>query len=249
MNQRSWKVAESESPLTSSRAPSRGPRGGVRSSSLEAESERVLRLHAAEAEAHAAGWPRVAGVDEAGRGALAGPVFAAAVVLAQARPILGLDDSKALAPEVREGLAGQIRARALFGIGSSSAAEIDASGIVAATFQAMRRALADLEERGGPADFVLVDGFPIPGLAAPQKAIVRGDSLVAAIAAASILAKTARDRVLRELDATHPAYGFASNKGYGSADHLRALLVHGPSAEHRLTFDRVLRGGRAAAAA
>ncbi len=204
-------------------------------------------LLAMEEAARAAGARAVAGVDEAGRGALAGPVFAAAVVLSPGTIIPGLDDSKALAPEVREALGPRIRSLAAgWGVGSASAAEIDDLGIAPASFLAMRRALAALAASGPRADFVLVDGFPIPSLGVPQKAVVRGDATVACIAAASILAKTSRDALMRELDHATPWYGFAAHKGYGSAAHLAALRRHGPSPDHRLSFAGVLSPGRTA---
>jgi ribonuclease HII len=207
----------------------------------------VWALLAVEDSARARGARLVAGVDEAGRGALAGPVFAAAVAFPEGALVPGLDDSKVLAAEVREELAPRIRSvAAAWGVGSASAAEIDVLGIVPATFLAMRRALDVLAAPGGQPDLVLVDGFPIPSLSIPQRAVVRGDATVACIAAASILAKTSRDAVLRGLDAASPWYGFASHKGYGSAAHLAALRRHGPSPDHRLSFAGVLSSGRTA---
>ena len=218
-----------------------------RSSSIELERRRVAKLLEIEEAARAGGARAVAGVDEAGRGALAGPVFAAAVVLPPGVVIAGLDDSKAIPPEVREALAPRVRAAAeAWGVGSASAAEIDGLGIAPATFLAMRRALDDLAARGARADLVLVDGFPIPALPVSQRAVVRGDASVACIAAASVLAKTARDAEMRALDASRPWYGFAAHKGYGSPAHLSALRRHGPSPDHRLTFAGVLSPGRTA---
>lgn len=232
----------SGSPPSSPRVASR-ERGDGRSSLLSAEGARLRALLAVEVAARASGARRIAGVDEAGRGALAGPVHAAAVVLPAGLLLRGLDDSKALLPEVREALAPRIRARAeAWGVGAASAAEIDELGVAAASFLAMRRALARLA--GKPPDLVLVDGFPIPGLGLPQRAVVKGDATVACISAASILAKTERDSELRALDARHPWYGFAAHKGYGSAAHLEALRRHGPSPVHRLTFAGVLSRGR-----
>lgn len=232
------------SPPSSPRVAAR-ERGDGRSSRLSDEDARLRALRAVEEAARAAGARRVAGVDEAGRGALAGPVHAGAVILPAGVLLRGLDDSKALLPEVREALAPRIRARAeAWGVGSASAAEIDELGIAAASFLAMRRALARLA--GGPPDLVLVDGFPIPGLDLPQRAVVKGDATVACISAASVLAKTARDAELRALDLRHPWYGFAAHKGYGSAAHLEALRRHGPSPDHRLTFAGVLSRGRTA---
>lgn len=233
-------------PKPSNRRAASEQRSG-RSSSLEAERARVVSLREAEDAARAAGARLVAGIDEAGRGALAGPVHAAAVVLPPAVLIPGLDDSKALTPEVREALASRIRGVAVaWGVGSASAAEIDDLGIAPATFLAMRRALEALSTSGPRPDLLLVDGFPIPSMTTPQRAVVRGDATVACIAAASILAKTARDAVLRDLDAAYPWYGFAGHKGYGSAAHLGALRRHGPSPGHRLTFAGVLSPTRTA---
>lgn len=191
----------------------------------------------------------MAGVDEVGRGSLAGPVYAAAVVLGGLGEVPGLDDSKALLPEVRLDLAGRIRRRAAaLGLGASSAAEIDALGIGPATHLAMRRALVNLEDAGAPPDLVLIDAVMLPGLAVPQRAFVGGDARVACIAAASIVAKVERDRWMELLDREWPAYGFASHRGYGTAAHLGALRRHGPSPQHRLTFDGVLPPRRGEAA-
>ena len=235
----------SGSPRPSTRAAAE-PRNG-RTSSLDAESRRVSRLLEMEAEARQRGVGVVAGVDEAGRGALAGPVYAAAVALPPAPALRGLDDSKKLAPEVRGDLARRIRFVAVgWGVGSASSAEIDDLGIAPATFLAMRRALAALEASAGRPGLVLVDGFPIPSLTLPQRAVVKGDASVACIAAASILAKTSRDAILEGLDRVRPWYGFAAHKGYGSAAHLAALRLHGPSPDHRLSFAGVLSPGRTA---
>ncbi|MFO1317596.1 MAG: ribonuclease HII [Burkholderiales bacterium] len=176
----------------------------------------------------------IAGIDEAGRGPLAGPVFAAAVILDPARPVPGLRDSKALTAERREALAGEVRAHALaWAIASADVAEIDALNILQATLLAMRRAVEALPV--APAE-ALVDGNHCPRLACPVHAIVKGDRDVVAISAASILAKTARDALLVELDARYPHYGFAQNKGYGTPGHLAALARHGPCPIHRRTF-------------
>lgn len=234
-------------PPGSSNRTAAAERPGGRSGSLESERVRLALLRAAEDEARAGGARLVAGVDEAGRGALAGPVFAAAVAFPPGVAVPGLDDSKALPAEVREELAPRIRTVAeAWGVGSAAAAEVDAVGIVPATFLAMRRALEGLAASAGWPDLVLVDGFPIPSLHVPQRAVVRGDATVACIAAASILAKTSRDEVMRRLDAESPWYGFAAHKGYGSAAHLAALRRHGPSREHRLSFAGVLSSGRTA---
>jgi ribonuclease HII len=174
------------------------------------------------------------GVDEAGRGPLAGSVFAAAVMLDPARPIEGLADSKRLTPAARVRLAGQIRERALaWAVAFASVEEIDRINILEASLVAMARAVAALAVAPGE---VCVDGQHAPALDYPCRAIVRGDSLVPAISAASILAKTARDAEMALLDARFPGYGFASHKGYGTAEHLAALRERGPCAVHRRSF-------------
>jgi len=180
----------------------------------------------------------IAGVDEAGRGPLAGPVYAAAVILDPGRPVRGLRDSKALAPGRREDLAIRIRERAIaWAVASADVAEIDSLNILRATLLAMRRAVEALAVQ--PAE-VLVDGNQCPTLACPVRAIVRGDRDVRAISAASILAKTARDALLTELDRVYPQYGFAQHKGYGTPEHLAALGRFGPCAIHRRSFAPVV---------
>jgi ribonuclease HII len=176
----------------------------------------------------------VAGVDEAGRGPLAGPVVAAAVILDARRPIRGLADSKVLTARRRERLFDEIRASALcVAVGQAGVDEIDTLNILQATLLAMQRAVAGL--RLVPAR-VLVDGNRLPALAVPAHAVVGGDASVAAICAASIVAKVTRDRLCAELDAAHPGYGFAEHKGYATAAHLDALRRHGPCAAHRRSF-------------
>jgi ribonuclease HII len=216
--------------------------GGSRSAcDLATERERLAGLFAIEDEARAGGHLLIAGVDEVGRGCLAGPVYAGAVVFDRRVALPGLDDSKALLPEVRESLASRIRevARAAK-VGAATAAEVDAIGIVAATLLAMRRALDLLRGAGLLPSLVLVDAVRVPGLEIAQRAYVRGDGRVAAIAAASIVAKVARDARMDELDGRFPVYGFGSHRGYGTPEHLSALRRHGPCPEHRLTFDRVV---------
>jgi len=179
----------------------------------------------------------VAGVDEAGRGPLMGPVVAAAVILDDLHPIKGLADSKKLTALRREKLYDEIRAKALcFSIAQASAAEIDEINILQATLLAMKRAVEGLRLK--PAK-VLVDGNRIPTLVIVAEAIVGGDALVPAISAASILAKVWRDRWCHEMDLAYPHYGFASHKGYGTAEHLAALRQHGACPEHRRTFSPV----------
>jgi ribonuclease HII len=188
-----------------------------------------------------AAWPagRVAGVDEAGRGPLAGPVVAGAVILHPDRPIAGLRDSKILSAARRDHLYEQICDRALaWATGSASVAEIDTINILQATMLAMQRAVAALEPA---AEHVLIDGNRCPELDCPVRAIVRGDSLVAAISAASILAKVTRDREMLALDADYPGYGFASHKGYPSKAHLDALDRLGVLPVHRRSFAPVRR--------
>jgi ribonuclease HII len=176
----------------------------------------------------------ICGVDEAGRGPLAGPVSAAAVILDQDRPIAGLADSKKLSERQRDRLAIIIRERALaWSVAYADAGEIDQLNILQATLLAMRRAVLSLPVRPKQ---VLVDGLYCPSTGISSRAIVKGDSKVAAISAASILAKTARDASMIELHEKYPQYGFADHKGYPTAAHLDALRKHGVSAVHRKSF-------------
>jgi len=176
----------------------------------------------------------VCGVDEAGRGPLAGPVYAACVILDPSRKIRGLADSKVLAPERREVLAGRIKERALaFAIASASVEEIDEINILQASLLAMARAVAALSMT--PHE-VLVDGNQLPPVSLPCRAIVGGDASVRSISAASILAKTARDAHMCELHAMRPEYGFDKHKGYSTPEHLSALRAHGVCEFHRKTF-------------
>ena len=215
--------------------------------SLADERARLGRLLEEEDRARAEGYRVIAGVDEVGRGCLAGPVYAGAAVLGTACLIPGLDDSKSLEPDVRDAVARSIRrSGAGVGLGAATSAEVDALGIAVATELAMRRALAALARSGFSPDLVLVDAVRIPGLGIDQRAFVKGDARVASIAAASVVAKTARDGEMESWHTRYPYYGFSSNRGYGTPDHLRALLRHGPSPIHRLTFDRVLPSRRAA---
>ena len=181
----------------------------------------------------------ICGIDEAGRGPLAGPVVAAAVVLAPDPPIVGLRDSKQLSPAQRERLADAIRERALaWALGRAEPAEIDRYNILGATLLAMRRAFAGLTVQPARA---LVDGNRCPELPCDCEAVIRGDASVPAISAASILAKVARDAEMLALDADWPGYGFAVHKGYPTRRHLEALARLGPSAVHRRSFGPVRR--------
>ncbi len=176
----------------------------------------------------------VAGVDEAGRGPLAGPVVAAAVILDDRHAIQGLADSKKLSARRREALFDEIRAKALCcSIAQASVEEIDTLNILQATLLAMRRAVMGLRL---PPKLVLVDGNRLPVLDIRAEAIVKGDDKVPAISAASILAKVSRDRWCLEYHQQFPQYGFDQHKGYGTADHLAALRLHGPCPQHRRTF-------------
>lgn len=210
------------------RAPGRARRPQV---------HRGVELHCGEQfeeEARAAGHQAVAGVDEVGRGALCGPVVAAAVVLGEGFETEGLDDSKRLTRRQRERLADRVRASArAWATGLADPPEIDRINILQASLLAMRRAVESLSVAP---DTLLVDACTIPGLDVPQRAIVKGDALSVSIAAASIVAKVTRDAIMRQLDEEHPGYGLAHNMGYGSEDHRDALRRRGPSSVHRRSF-------------
>ena len=179
----------------------------------------------------------MAGVDEAGRGPLAGPVVAAAVILDELNPIKGLNDSKALTARARERLFDEIRGKALCcSIGQASVEEIDRLNILQATLLAMRRAVDGLRLKPR---MVLVDGNRLPSLHVPAQAIVKGDAKVKAISAASIIAKVHRDRLCLALHEQHPQYGFDGHKGYPTALHLAALQAHGACPQHRRSFGPV----------
>ena len=181
----------------------------------------------------AQGWPgrRVAGVDEAGRGAWCGPVVAAAVILPEGFDIAPLADSKKLSPKRRAGLRLVIEEQAQVGVGFADAAEIDKINILQATFLAMQRALAKLS-----VDFVLIDGNKAPQLAVDYQTIIGGDNISASIAAASIIAKETRDDWVREISDNYKQYGWAQNKGYGTKDHRSAVQEYGPTDFHRMSF-------------
>ena len=186
-----------------------------------------------------AGFPAIAGVDEAGRGACAGPLVVAACVLAPGDRIGGLDDSKVLSPSTRERLFDVIVRRAsAYRVVELPAADIDAYGLHVANLTGMRRAVGALAPT---VDYALTDGFAVPGMAVPATAVCKGDATVACIAAASILAKVTRDRIMVELHARYPAYGFDRHKGYVTTDHEAALTRHGPCAQHRRRYVNVRR--------
>jgi ribonuclease HII len=179
----------------------------------------------------------VAGIDEAGRGCLAGPVVAAAVVLPAEYTNPALNDSKQMTPAVREQVYDHIRMHALaIGVGMVSAEDIDKWNILQATYEAMRRAIKDLGKRP---DVLLNDAVTIPDISIPQVPVIHGDSLSFSIAAASVVAKVTRDRLMKEYAQTYPQYGFDRHVGYGTADHLEALRMYGPCPIHRLTFAKV----------
>jgi len=189
-----------------------------------------------EREARGAGFPAVAGADEAGRGSLFGPVFAAAVTLSPERPVYGLRDSKELPRERREELAAVIRERALaWAVASVDAFVIDRINIYHASCLAMKRAIEQLTP---PPDYVLLDGVQLE-LEFPSRRVVHGDARCQAIAAASILAKTQRDLCMRQWDEVFPGYGFRRHKGYPTAEHLEALVRYGPTLHHRFSYEPV----------
>ncbi len=180
----------------------------------------------------------VAGLDEAGRGPLAGPVVAAAVVLGPGTRIAGVDDSKRLTPEERESLYPVIHARAVaIGVGMVDAETIDRVNILQATRRAMGLALGSL---GLEPELVLTDFVALDGLRCPQRNLVNGDQRSATVAAASIIAKVTRDRMMAEADREYPQYGFGRHKGYATLEHLAALIMHGPCPLHRRTFNGVI---------
>lgn len=199
------------------------------------DSHEATRLHSMwtfEAEARANGFFHVAGVDEAGRGPLAGPLVAAAVILTELVP--GVDDSKRLTTARREALYETLRAGAhAIGVAIVAPETIDRVGIQQANYMAMAQAVQAL---GTAPDFLLVDGFIIPGTPWPQKRLIKGDQRSLSIAAASIVAKVTRDRIMMELDVKYPVYGFARHKGYGTREHIKAINVFGPCPAHRRSF-------------
>ena len=204
------------------------------------DSER-LRLEAmtlCERRLKSEGFTRVAGVDEAGRGPLAGPVVAAACILPEGTLFENLNDSKQLTPEQREILFAQIIAcpHLIYGIGIIDVKTIDRVNILQATFLAMRQAVAALSI---PPDYLLIDGSQLPHFEIPTEALIQGDGLSLSIAAASIIAKVTRDRLMIDLDAKYPKYGFKQHKGYATEQHLEAIRQHGHCPIHRKSFDPV----------
>ena len=201
---------------------------------LEQERARLASLSVFEQE-YAAFAP-IAGIDEAGRGPLAGPVAAAAVILDPAQEILYINDSKKLSEARREMLYGEIMEKALsVGVGLVSAARIDEINILQATYEAMRLAVAQLDPVPG---ILLVDAVTIPQVTVRQVPSIKGDAKSLSIGAASIIAKVTRDRILKDMDRTYPEYGFAQHKGYGTAAHIEAIRKFGPCPEHRRSFIR-----------
>jgi len=187
-----------------------------------------------EQQAASRGYRMIAGIDEAGRGALCGPVVAAAVILPPGLAISGVDDSKKLSPKERELLFDLIMSQALsVGVGMGGPELIDSINILQATRYAMVAAVQHLSPQP---DLLLIDGITTIDSPIPQKTIKKGDSLSLSIAAASIIAKVSRDRLMRELDILHPGYGFASHKGYGCSSHMEAIRLLGPTIVHRKTF-------------
>jgi ribonuclease HII len=205
-----------------------------------ARQKRVSAIGTAfEDEARRCGHALVAGVDEVGRGALAGPVVAAAVILDPEAPLpAGLNDSKQLTAKQREHIAEELRERAVcYGVGLVSPEEIDRTNILVATRRAMLEAIEQLKPC---ADFVLIDAVQLRDCRAPQRAIIGGDSVSASIAAASVIAKTFRDQLMRDYDREYPLYGFAKHVGYGTREHYAALRAHGCCPIHRRSFRGVL---------
>ncbi len=196
--------------------------------------EPVLLTMEQEERIRAQGYSAVCGVDEAGRGPLAGPVVAAAVILAPGTQLPGVNDSKKLSEKKREQLFDYVRENALaYGIGEASEAEIDEINILNATFLAMRRAIENMD---AAADFALIDGNRVQGLDIPAECVIGGDAKVLSIAAASILAKVTRDRKMRQLAEEYPQYGFEKHKGYGTKAHYAAIEQYGVCPIHRRSF-------------
>ena len=206
----------------------------------EEEQARILKMHERENELRGEGIKYIAGVDEAGRGPLAGPVFAAAVILKENEIITGLNDSKKLSEKRREELFDVICEKAVaYAVCAVSEKRIDEINILNATMEAMAGAVGKIEPTP---EYVLIDGNKCPPIDIPCDAVVKGDSKSASIAAASILAKVSRDRYITEIASKYPEYGFEKHKGYGTKAHNEAILEHGPCEIHRRTFLRKLLG-------
>lgn len=205
------------------------------------ETERVMSLYEIENLYRLRGFTYIAGVDEAGRGPLAGPVYAAAVILAEGTLIKGIDDSKKLSEKRREELFDEITEKAVaYNIFSVDEKRIDEINILNATFEAMNGAVNGLKVKP---DFVLIDGNRIAGMTLPHETVVKGDAKSISIAAASVLAKVSRDRFICEIAKKYPEYGFEKHKGYGTKAHTEAILKYGPCEIHRKTFLKKLLGG------
>lgn len=204
----------------------------------ESELFRLQSMSLCEKRLRVEGFVRIAGIDEAGRGPLAGPVVAAACILPEGTLFANLNDSKQLTPEERDILFAEITAcsNLIYGIGIIDRKTIDRVNILQATFLAMRKAVEALPIRP---DYLLIDGNQIPHFEIPTEPIVQGDGLSISIAAASIIAKVTRDRIMIELDLKYPKYGFRQHKGYATEQHLEAIRAHGPCAIHRKSFDPV----------
>ncbi len=199
-----------------------------------AELDRLADISRFEEELYQQGYQYIAGIDEVGRGPLAGPVVTAAVILPRGCRIPGINDSKKLSAHKREELYEKITEEAVsYAFGVVSPGEIDAVNILQATYKAMRISLETIEQKP---DFVLADAVTIPGIEIPQRGIIQGDAKSISIGAASIIAKVTRDTMMEEMDKLYPEYGFAKNKGYGSAEHIAALKKYGPCPIHRRSF-------------
>lgn len=205
---------------------------------VDPEKRRLQMLMQFEMAARSQGFRTIAGIDEAGRGPLAGPVFAAACIIPDKVFFPGINDSKQLTPEKRDKLFIDITSHpeVVYAIGSATSEEIDQINILQATIQAMLRAV---EKLNVVPDYLLVDGLKLPHPVIPSQKIIKGDTLSQSIAAASVLAKVSRDRLMLQYDQQWPEYGFKDHKGYGTAKHLAALEKHGPCPIHRKTFAKV----------
>ncbi len=206
-----------------------------RQEALDVKEEiRLKKLQFYEEDVRRKGYSIVAGIDEAGRGPLAGPVVASAAILPADVRIRGINDSKKLSPAKREELYHEITEKAVaWSVGMSTVEEIDNLNILQASLLAMQRAVQDLT---ACPDYLLVDAVKIPDISTPQNAIIKGDGLSVSIAAASIIAKVTRDKIMNNLDREFPQYGFSRHKGYGTSEHIKALKEYGPSHHHRRTF-------------